>query len=181
MKKIALTFDDGPNNETREIMNILERYQIKATFFIWAEFVEKFSDVVEELVSRGHHLGNHTLTHPNLLELSKEEVLAEVSETDEILANFIDQKPHLFRPPYGYINDEIREWIDKEIVLWTVDSKDWSNIPEQEIIDNVMNQVTNNDIVLLHCFEETVKALPVLLDKLVAEQYKFVSVDEVIK
>lgn len=180
MKQIALTFDDGPNVHTNQILDILAKNNIKATFFIWAKFEAQHQEIMTRMVKLGHELGNHTYSHLDLTHASEEVINDEVLKTDEIIVRYTHKIPHLFRPPYGSINDEIRRYIDKNIILWTVDSKDWSDIEVKDIIDNVLNQVTDNDIVLLHCFEQTVFALPAIIEKLVEKNYQFVTVDEVL-
>lgn len=180
MKKIALTFDDGPNEYANQILDILEKENIMATFFIWAEHEANNQEVMVKMFEKGHVLGNHTLTHPDLTKQSVETIAYEIEAADKIIRKYTNQVPHLFRPPYGSLNEEVRNLIDKAIILWTVDSKDWSGIMANEIVNNVVNNVTDNDMVLLHCFEQTVIALPEMIQLLANMDYQFVSVDEVL-
>lgn len=180
MKKIAITFDDGPNEYTNEILDILNQFEAKATFFIWAELEAQHQAVMTRMVEEGHQLGNHTFTHPDLTKLTADEVRVEVEKADEVIKRYTDKIPHLLRPPYGYINEEVEKIIDKKIALWTADSKDWSKIEAPEIIQNVQKNVTNNDILLLHCFEQTVIALPEILTDLTEKKYQFVTVDDIL-
>lgn len=181
MKKIALTFDDGPNLEAREIFDILQRYNAKATFFLWGEKISGYENVLTDLIASGHWLANHTWTHPSLLEVDDTKVVEEIVKTDQAIFDITGVETTLFRPPYGHIDKRVEELIQKKIVLWSADSRDWSGILADEIVDNVIKESKNQAILLMHCFPETVKALPRILEFLQRESYTFVSVDDVLK
>lgn len=180
MKKIALTFDDGPNEFTEEILDILKQYDGKSTFFIWGELEEKNKETMKRIADEGHILANHTFTHPDLTKLDESSIREEIEKTDKVLQQYTQDEIGLFRPPYGLINESVEKIIDKKIILWSLDSKDWSEIEALEIEKNIIDKVKENDIVLLHSFEQTTIALPSILDFLKNADFQFATVDEVI-
>ena len=187
-KLIALTFDDGPHpKETYEILNILNKYNVKATFFVVGKHANWYSKPIIEASKEGHEIGNHTFSHPDISNLSSDDIKKEIKECEDALIKLTGKKPTLFRPPYGsYGKDQLGE-IAKEcgykIILWTsIDAKDWKNPPSAQISNTIINKVQNGDIILLHDYgtENTVQALDVIIPTLTKEGYKFVTVSELI-
>lgn len=187
-KLIALTFDDGPHpKETYEILNILNKYNVKATFFVVGKHANWYSKPLIEASKEGHEIGNHTFSHPDISNLSSDDIKKEIKECEDELIKLTGKKPTLFRPPYGsYGKDQLGE-IAKEcgykIILWTsIDAKDWKNPPSAQISNTIINKVQNGDIILLHDYgtENTVQALDVIIPTLIKEGYKFVTVSELI-
>lgn len=185
-KVIALTFDDGPHpKETDEVLDVLKKYNVKATFFIAGKHANWYPKPLIRANQEGHEIGNHTFNHYDINKLSAEQLEKEIIKCEEVLEKVIGKKTNLFRPPYGSYNKEVLESIARKhnykIVLWTtVDAKDWQNPKAHEISDTIINNAKNGDIILLHDYatENTVEALDVLIPKMIEKGYKFVTISE---
>ncbi|MEW9079450.1 polysaccharide deacetylase family protein [Terrisporobacter glycolicus] len=187
-KIIALTFDDGPHpKETHEVLDVLNKYNVKGTFFVVGKHANWYSEPLIRAAKEGHEIGNHTFTHPDISNLSSEDIKKEIKECEDTLVKLTGKKPTLFRPPYGsYSKDKLGE-IAKEcgykIILWTtIDAKDWKNPPSSQISNIIINKAQNGDIILLHDYatENTVKALDTIIPEMMKKGYKFVTVSELI-
>lgn len=187
-KIIALTFDDGPHpKETHEVLDVLNKYNVKGTFFVVGKHANWYSEPLIRAAKEGHEIGNHTFTHPDISNLSSEDIKKEIKECEDTLFKLTGKKPTLFRPPYGsYSKDKLGE-IAKEcgykIILWTtIDAKDWKNPPSSQISNIIINKAQNGDIILLHDYatENTVKALDTIIPEMMKKGYKFVTVSELI-
>ncbi len=190
-KKIALTFDDGPCRlYTEEILKILEENNAKATFFIIGKNAEENPDMVKKTYSAGHEIGNHTYSHRNLRKHSIDEIDVEIAKTQKIIKDITGESPTLFRPPGGYINNDIVNTItinNCKTVLWSwrQDTKDWQKPSSESIVKNVMKNLNDGDIILFHDYNTkgspTPDALRILLPKLAAQGYEFVTVSQLIR
>ena len=188
-KKIALTIDDGPHpQKTEEILALLEKHGVKATFFIIGSNAERHPEIVAKEAAGGHELANHSYTHPKLSVLTEVEIKAEIERTDEAIKKASGVTPKLFRPPEGaYSGDvvKIAAGMGKNTVIWTVDTMDWAKSPRDSIVENVKANVTSGSIVLFHDFTHkdthTAEALEILLPYLKAQGYEFVTVSELIE
>ncbi|WP_297134589.1 polysaccharide deacetylase family protein [Terrisporobacter sp.] len=187
-KFIALTFDDGPHpKETNEVLDILDKYNIKGTFFVVGKHANWYSESLIRAAKEGHEIGNHTFNHPDITNLSNGDIKKEIKDCEDTLVKLTGKKPTLFRPPYGsYTQDKLGQ-IAKEcgykIILWTtIDAKDWRNPPVAQISDTITNNVQNGDIILLHDYgtKNTVKALDIIIPTMIKKGYKFVTVSELI-
>ena len=186
--KIALTFDDGPHPiYTPVILDILKEYEIRATFFMVGENVEHYRDVAERVLSEGHEVGNHTYSHPHLLNMTYGTLLDEVLGCEDVLFTLSEYKPHLFRPPEGLVGKDVISIADKleySVILWNVDTRDWANTPSDKIVENVIKNTDSGDIILMHDYigynsptpEALRKYIPILLKK----GFKFVTVSELL-
>ena len=176
--KITLTFDDGPDAVyTKKILSVLDRYRVKATFFLIGNQVERHSAVVREMAAAGHELGNHGYSHSRLTTLSAEAVRREISRTQEAVKAAANVTPRWFRPPYGSYNDEIRQIAKEEgttTVLWTLNPDDWRNPGQAAIVQRVTSGAKEGAIVLLHVREQTARALPALIEGLTSQGYELV-------
>jgi len=192
--KIALTFDDGPNEPyTSEILDILKKYSIKATFFVLGKNVERYPDTAKRIVEEGHVIGNHTYDHPYLLIQSKSHIKYEIEKAEQAIFKATHTKPHLFRPPYG-VNDS---WIYHAVkekgyvtIEWSVTSHNGGKeISPDRIVRNVLGEVKNGAIVLLHDGDRlikganrshVVKALTPIIESLQQRGYQFVTVPQLL-
>lgn len=176
--KIALTFDDGPDAVyTKKILAVLDRYRVKATFFLIGNQVERHSAAVREMAAAGHELGNHGYSHSRLTALSAEAVRREISRTQEAVKAAANVTPRWFRPPYGSYNDEVRQIAKEEgatTVLWTLNPDDWRNPGQAAIVQRVTSGAKDGAIVLLHVREQTARALPALIEGLRSRGYELV-------
>ena len=184
-KKIAISFDCAWGNEhTRPILDILDQYDVKTTFFMVEFWAEKFPDDVLEIYNRGHEIGNHSSTHPNMTELSTEGMTKELEGAGDAIEKITGVKPTLFRPPFGAYNNSLIETCEANgyhVIQWSVDSLDWKNITTEQIVDRVTRNVKPGSIVLFHNNAEHVEDyLPAILDRLKSEGYKIVPVGQLI-
>ena len=188
-KIIALTFDDGPHRKyTSEILDLLEKYDARATFFIVGENAEKNPNVVSRMNEEGHELAIHTYTHP--LRSSVPNLLKEIRQTHETIYGISGFSPTLFRPVEGRYTDELIDAVVKEgykVVMWSwhMDTLDWKNPGVNKIVDIVLKGTKPGNVVLFHDGggnrEQTVKALKKILPELEKQGYKFVTISELLE
>lgn len=188
-KIIALTFDDGPHpKETDRVLDVLSKYNVKATFFIAGKHAKWYTDPLVRASKEGHEIGNHTFTHPDISNLTSQQIESEILECEKTLVEITGEKPTLFRPPFGsYKKEELEEIARKnnyKIILWTtVDARDWQNPPASKIASKIIDNAKNGDIILLHDYatENTVEALDILIPAMQTKGFKFVTVSELIE
>jgi peptidoglycan/xylan/chitin deacetylase (PgdA/CDA1 family) len=152
---IALTFDDGPNPAiTPTLLDLLDRYEARATFFQIGKYARAHPDLVSEVVKRGHTLGNHTDSHPRLVFLHPTRILEELRRCDDALTRATGNRSRWMRPPYGFrgpqLDGSVRRWCgNARVVMWSVSSCDWRPGPADRIIQR-LRRARGGDIVLLH-------------------------------
>ena len=187
--KIAITFDDGPHpRKTKEIVDILQKYNVKSTFFVVGMNVKNYPESIDLIVSGGHEIGNHTFSHSVLKSKSVKEIKREILETERILGEYSVPKVELLRPPCGLYDDNLLRVagdMDYKIVLWTVDTEDWAHKSSKEIVSNVLENIHGGDIILFHDYtsgvNNTVEALDVIIPKLMEMGYELVTVSELLQ
>lgn len=187
-KVIALTFDDGPHaTQTDEILAVLDRFQVKATFFPIGENIELHPEVTKRVCEAGHEIGNHTYTHATVSKLSEEALRREIEDTAALLKEQCGISPVLFRPPGGDISDSAVKLVHEmgyRYVLWSwrVDTRDWAAVSVDSVVKTVLNNVGNGNIVLFHDYvvgkSPTAKALEILIPALQEQGYRFVTVSQ---
>ena len=182
-KYIALTFDDGPHPQvTKQILQLLEKYNAKATFFMLGSRIQFYPALVQEVYDAGHEIGNHTWTHPVLTKMSAPAIQKEFESTELALKNAIGQNSTVFRPPYGAINDSVRALIPRQSVNWTIDTLDWKYRDPNKLLPMVKNALHNNAIVLMHdIHQSTADGLEPVLQYLQKEGYEFLTVSEILQ
>ncbi|MBA4538547.1 polysaccharide deacetylase family protein [Bacillus aquiflavi] len=187
--KIALTFDDGPSAKyTPQILNVLKKYNVKATFFMMGAKVSKYPYIVKRVAQEGHAIGNHTYWHPNLGKATVEQMKWEIAETEKALNKIVGIKPKLFRPPFGSLTREQTIELGKlnlTTVMWSVDSNDWKQLPAEQIKNNVLNHIHPGAVVLFHDgghwtqdLSGTVEALELIIPKLQEDGFTFVTIPQ---
>lgn len=169
---VALTFDDGPNPVyTPQILAILKKYNIKATFFMVGENARKYPEIVKLVLADGHAIDSHTLTHPMLTKLNDTQLHKEIAEPQEIISNIIGKKPVCLRYPFGASNEHVREAIRAQGITpvamgWN--SFDYDRPGVDKIVSNVVPYIHSGQIFLFHDGydkrEQTVAALPKIID-----------------
>lgn len=184
-KMVSLTFDAAWGNEdTQQLIDILGKYQVKATFFVVGSWAEKYPESVKALHDAGHEVMNHSDTHRHLPELSAEEIVADVNACNDKIEAVTGVRPTLIRPPYGDYDDHTVAAIrgmGMEAVQWDVDSLDWKDLPAEEIQSRVMKRVKPGSIVLFHnAAKHTPEALPGILEQLLQEGYEIVPVSQLL-
>ena len=178
-KFIALTFDDGPNHNTEKILNILNKYNIKATFFILGKNIKGNEKIISMLYENGMQIGNHTYNHKLLTRLKQERIEEEINETDEEIEKIIGVYPKIVRPCYGSVNYKIRKIIDRPIITWNIDTEDWKYHNSDRIYKKVISNAKDGSIGLMHdIYTSTYNSLEKIIIDLKKEGYKFVTIDE---
>ncbi|MBS4220698.1 polysaccharide deacetylase family protein [Bacillus sp. FJAT-49711] len=184
-KYVALTFDDGPSKKvTPQVLKVLKENNAKATFFMLGVQVDYYPELAREIAKEGHEIGNHSKSHPNLRNMSKEQIRKELDYTNNKIKEATGIVPKLIRPPYGSYNDFVIKYAkdhDDSIILWSVDSLDWKSRNAKAVNDVVQKEISNGAIVLMHdIHQETANALPQLLTALELEGYQFVTVSQLL-
>lgn len=190
-RRVALTFDDVPDQRyTPLVLNVLKRKRVRATFFVVGSRAHKHPGQLKRIVSEGHAVGNHTYTHPQLPKLSLPEVRREIERTGGVIRRIAGFEPAMIRPPYGDIGPAQLEWTKSRgytVVNWDVDSSDWRQLPASIVLRNAVSGVRPGSIILMHAgggagqnLFGTVKALPLLIDRLRAQGYELVTVPELL-
>lgn len=187
-KIVALTFDDGPHRKyTTQILDILAKYNARATFFIVGQNAQKNPEVISRMYNEGHELANHTFTHP--LRTNVPNLLKEIKQTDETIQKITGFTPTLFRPVEGQYSDAMIEAISKEgykVVMWSwhLDTLDWKSPGTNRIVNTVLKGVKEGNIVLFHDGggnrKQTVEAMESILAELEKQGYRFVTVSELL-
>lgn len=189
IKRIALTFDDGPHpKQTGQIMDVLDKYGIKATFFVIGINVKNYPGIVGEELKRGHEIGNHTYTHPHAAKLDREALQGQILDCEEQIYTQTGQSVRLFRPPEGAMSTQMREMVRHlgyTNVLWSLDTRDWAHTPPEDIAQNILENAKNGDIILMHDYiganSPTVQALELFIPQLIEQGFSFVTVGELLQ
>ncbi|MDO4544133.1 MAG: polysaccharide deacetylase family protein [Clostridia bacterium] len=184
--KIALTIDAAwDTDKTEFILETLDKYNIKATFFLCGVWVDAYPDYVKEIAKRGHEIGNHSQTHPHMNSLSASEIQEEIRLLDDEIEALTGSRCTLFRAPYGEYNNTVikavRE-IDYEVIQWTKDTVDWKESRSTEqILNSVLPNLTSGDIILCHNNGYKIEEyLPTLIETAQAQGFEFVTVSELL-
>jgi len=186
-KAIALTFDDGPwPTTTKQILEILKKNNIKATFFWVGRYLQTYPDIGKQVAAAGHAIGNHTWNH-QYIKYNEDGAAREIDRTESLIEELTGIKTSIFLPPGGILNNGLAAYAQKKnytVVMWSADSLDWRALTES-LMDNVMRQAKSGGIVLMHDGggnrSRTVKALPDIIARLRKEGYIFVTVPELLK
>lgn len=184
-KKISISFDAAWGADlTDSILSILEKYNVKTTFFVVGKWAEQYPDKVKALSDAGHEVENHSYDHPHMTNMSKEDMINELERCNTKIAEITGKRPTLLRPPYGDYNNtviEAAEQCSMHTIQWSVDSLDWKGISADEIVKRVVLKVTSGSIVLFHnAGEHTPEALPTILESLISEGYEIVPISQLI-
>ena len=185
-KRIVLTFDDGPHYKyTEQILDILEKYSVKAVFFTIGENASRFPELIERELDSGHEVANHTYSHKHMKDLTRAELTEEITGWEEVMSEHRDELSCFFRPPEGIVTDEEKELIESlgyELTLWSIDTRDWSHPSVDSIVNNVMTNAKDGAVILFHDFisgqSPTPAALEIIIPKLKAQGYRFVTLSE---
>lgn len=182
-KKVALTFDDGPNNTSSlQILNTLKKYNIKATFFMLGTMVDNYPDVVKKIHEAGHDIGNHTYDHKDLTKLDEASIKQEIDSTNQKIEKLTGEKPTLLRPPYGAYNDRVTKVEpNMTIALWNIDTLDWKTHNPTAILGEVKKELQPHSIVLMHdIHQDSADSLENVIKFLKSQDYTFVLAKDLI-
>lgn len=176
---IAITFDDGPSKFTMQLLQQLEAYDARATFFMVGTNVPNYPETVKKMKEIGCELGNHTTNHARLTELDSAGIQYQINVTNQAIQNIVGESATLARPPYGAVNEVVQSAIGMPLAMWSVDTLDWE-LKNAELIRNyVLNSAKDGEIILLHDIHETtVQAVLQVIPELVKRGYQLVTVSE---
>ncbi|EFR31182.1 polysaccharide deacetylase family protein [Eremococcus coleocola] len=179
--KIALTFDDGPALDTTDqALAILDKYHVKATFFMVGRSVELYPDIAQRVAKAGHEIGNHSYDHPDFAKISDQAVLDQINKTQAIIQKVTGVTPRYYRMPYGSGGKRVYQLIpDLTSITWNTDTMDWKFAEGQLIYDQIMSQLSDDMLVLFHdSHQASIDALGMFVPALVERHYKFVDPTE---
>ena len=185
-KAIALTIDAAWSaDKTPFILDTLDQYGIKATFFLCGVWVKAYPDMVKEIAARGHEIGNHSLTHPHMNRISAEEIRKELKELDDQIEALTGKRTTLFRVPFGEYNDTVVSTVRDmgyEMIQWNIDTVDWKQGRSAETILNaVLPKLSDGSIILSHNNGFEIETyLPKLIEQAQKQGYRFVTVSELL-
>ncbi|HEY9633648.1 MAG TPA: polysaccharide deacetylase family protein [Coleofasciculaceae cyanobacterium] len=190
LKPIALTFDDGPwPTVTSQVLDILKKNNVKATFFMVGRQVQRYPQLVKQVVAEGHALGNHTWNHQYHF-FNESAAARELEDTASLIYKTTGVKTSLFRPPAGILNNGLVSYAHAKkhaVIMWSVDSRDWRyyGSTAQGLVDSVLKDAKPGGVVLMHDGggdrSTTIKALPSLITQLKKRGYKLVTVPELLE
>jgi len=181
VKKIAITFDDGPHPAyTEQLLDGLQERGVHATFFVTGEHAQLHPDIIRRMQEEGHLIGNHTYSHIQLTSSNRERFKKELIATNEVIQEITGEEVQYVRPPYGSWDKSFESELNMFPVLWTVDPLDWCSHNAACITKKIVDNVEENDIILMHDYYDTsVTAALEAIDELMEEGYTFVTVDEI--
>ncbi len=184
-KKVAISFDAAWGNEqTAELLDILDRYKVKATFFLVGQWVDNYPESVKEIAKQGHDVENHSNTHAHMPELSLDGMSDEIVSCNEKIKALTGKCPTLFRPPYGDYNNDVVGAVKNQnmyCIQWDVDSLDWKDLSAGEITERITSKIQPGSIVLLHNgAKNTPAALPAIIEGIKAQGYELVPISELV-
>ena len=184
-KVISISFDASWGaDKTLSLLDILDEHNVKTTFFLVGGWVDKYPDMVQAIVARGHEIGNHSNTHPHMNALGEQAIRDELRMMSDKVENLTGVRPTLFRPPYGEYNNRVVQVARQEgyeVVQWSIDSLDWKDRGTEDIIKQCTYRVDNGDIVLFHNdSNDILNALPTVIKHYQSLGYTIVPVSELL-
>jgi peptidoglycan-N-acetylglucosamine deacetylase len=177
---VALTFDDGPSKHTKEIADILKKNQAGGTFFFIGTNVEKYPEYVQYVHKNGFSIGNHSMTHPDLTELTIDQQQQEISKANQLIEKLTSEPVTLFRPPYEANNQSTINLMAADhlkMVLWDRDPRDWQTKNPEKILDYIKDNDASGTIILLHESQKVVDILPAIINYLKSQQLQIITLE----
>ena len=180
-KYVALTFDDGPSRFTKEIIDLLKKYEYNATFFVLGNKLNvDYTDILKESINNGNEIGIHGFSHKSFTRLKTEALEEEITKSKKYVYNLTEYMPNLVRPPYGNINNNIRNLNLGPYILWNNDTLDWKLRDTKKIYERLINSIEENNIILMHdTYLTTFKALEIILPYLKENNYVVTTVSKI--
>ena len=184
-KIVSISFDAAWGNEqTNTLLDILDKYNVKTTFFLVGAWVDKYPDSVKEIAKRGHDIGNHSDTHPHMTQQSTDDQMKEISNCNEKVKKLTGKMPTLFRPPYGDYDNSVVGSVKKSnmyCVQWDVDSLDWKDPTPSQMVERIKGKISNGSIILLHNgAKNTPEALPMIIEAIRQQGYEIVPISKIL-
>ncbi|MCX7831444.1 MAG: polysaccharide deacetylase family protein [Actinobacteria bacterium] len=187
-KILALTYDDGPSIYTPILLNVLQKYHVKATFFVIGKHAERHPEILRQIAKQGHLIGNHSYSHLNLRKSSKYRIDFEVRKTEEIVKKYTGIKPSWFRPPMGIYDERLLQYLKSrnyKVSLWTIDTEDWKNQNADLIFSKVQRNLVPGAVVLMHdgggSRKGTVRATEMIIKTALRKGFVFVTLADFAK
>lgn len=182
-KYVALTFDDGPiSKTTSRLLDALDKYDAKATFFLVGNMAYYYKDTVKRIYDSGHEIGNHSYTHRDLTTLSTDDVIKEITQTSDLIKSITGANPTLVRTPYGSRNkttDAVLKAYGFPSIMWNVDPLDWKYRDVNHVYNAVKDNLKDGNVILMHDIHATtVDAAINIIKNYSNKGYKFVTVSE---
>lgn len=183
IKYVALTFDDGPHfSTTSRLLDGLKERGAAATFFLLGDEIAGKEDLVRRMGAEGHQVGNHTWSHLRLEEAGAEVVQREIARADEAIGAILGGSGYWLRLPYGLLPQHTEHLVQVPLIKWSVDPRDWESRDKEKIVSAVMEQAAPGSIILLHdIYDPSVDAALEIVDRLQAQGYWFVTVEELLQ
>ncbi|MBP3950812.1 polysaccharide deacetylase family protein [Bacillus sp. YZJH907-2] len=189
--RVALTFDDGPDPRfTPQLLDVLSKFNVPATFFVMGARAEAYPEITKRMANEGHIIGNHTYWHPNLVQENIASLKREIRQTEDVIADLVGYRTKLFRPPYGFLYNELVEEVAElnyTIIGWSLDTLDWRELGADNIAYNVINNIEPGSIILMHDGGEwdadrtgTIESLKQIIPVLQEQGFEFVTVPELL-
>lgn len=184
-KIVSVTINTAYGKQfTKEILDVLEKEDVKSSFFSMGSFIERYESDIKNIYKKGHEIANNSSSYPHFTKISSEQMESEIKIAQEKIKEVTGSNNKLFRPPFGDYNGDVLKKVSEmgyTSIMWDVDSLDLSNKNENEILDTILKQVTNGSILLFHNnSEKTPKIMEMAIKELKAKGYKFVKVSELI-
>lgn len=184
-KKISISFDCAWGTEfTDGMLSVMEKYNVKSTFFCVQFWVEKYPETVKKISEKGHEVETHSATHKYMSKLDEQKIKDEINTSKEAIEKITGKKVTLFRPPYGDYNDRLINTVSSMglyTIQWDVDSLDWKDLSKEKITERVLKKVKCGSIILCHNNGmHTLEALPGIFEVLISQGYTFVPIGELI-
>ena len=184
-KVISVTFDASwGGDKTMAILDLLDQYNAKATFFLVGIWVDKYPELVQEIAKRGHEIGNHSDSHAHFTQISDAQIRQELKDCSDKIEDLTGTRPTLFRPPYGDYNSKVITVVRDagyEAVQWSVDSLDWKNRGVSDLVKRATNNVQKGDIILFHNDSQyIVEALPAILQHYQAQGFTMIPAKDIL-
>lgn len=176
---VALTFDDGPYDRvTNRIVKALAKHDSRATFFVVGNRVERYADTMKNAYNKGNQIATHTFDHGDLSKMKKKQIRRELKRAFRVMKKINGENPTMLRPPYGNVNDKMRQTIRIPMIYWNVDTEDWASRNKDKILSRCKS-IKDGDIVLMHdLYPSTAAAVEKLVPKLRKKGFQLVTVEE---
>ena len=178
-KLIAFTFDDGPSNTTNLLLNNLDKYKARVTFFVLGSRVDNNKEVLKRAYLQGNDIGSHTYNHRNLNLLNDAEIIEEVKKTNNKIKDVIGVSPTLLRPPYGNLTKHSKKLVNMHIILWNIDPLDWKYKNKNRIANKIVEHAHDGAIILIHdIYKSSIEGALLAMEELEKQGYAFVTITE---
>ena len=185
---IALTFDDGPSEQTLKILDVLEKHNAHATFFVMGQNAEAKRHIIKRAYKAGNEILSHAWSHKDLATLSAEEIKKELQDTEDIIRSIIGECPKLYRPPYGHVNETVKSVsaeLGYSLINWSIDPLDWECKNPDIIYNEIMRFAHDDGIILCHdLIKDSDDTTPKAMERVVPallEKYRLVTISELFK